>query len=187
MEPFPKTFEAIGRLCSAWAYLESVTEQTVWGIIGTDANIGRFITWRLDLRSRWQLILEQAPAKHIETDMANLRRINKDVSTIAHDRNIIVHGLIHAVITLPGPKPPMGTVIGPVGKPYDFHRTPCWTVFRGAEAGKNFLVSSRAVELVCANIQKVAEMVVDFNRAKNYSAINPQSVNIEADWPKPLE
>ena len=33
MEPSSNTFMEVGRLCSAWSYVEWLTEQTVWGIL----------------------------------------------------------------------------------------------------------------------------------------------------------
>ena len=187
MEPSSQTMEEIGRLCSAWAYLEAATEQTVWGVIGADAKIGCFITWRLDLRSRWQIILDEAPNKLSEEDQTTLRVINRDIKPAAHDRNVIVHGLIHAAAVIDGPAPPAGTVLGPLGEKYKFARTPCWTTFRGAGSGKNFPISTTAVKIVRENIQKIAKQVVQFNSGHGYANTNQHSDKIENDWPKPLE
>src|SRR5262249_50804280 len=136
MEPTPKTMEEIGRLCGAWSYLEVLTEQTLWGILDADEKLGPVITWRLDMRSRWQLILEHAPKKHDSKDIDELRAINKDLATVTRDRNIIAHGLVHAAMNFPGERPEPG-VVDHLLKDADVMRVPCWTVFRGAEAGKN--------------------------------------------------
>src|ERR1700730_5237407 len=102
MEPSIETFEEIGRVCAAWDYLESVTEATVWGIIDADERLGPVITARLDLRGRWQMILEHAPKKLDAGKCEVLRKINKDLTPVMRDRNIIVHGLIHASIVVEG-------------------------------------------------------------------------------------
>ncbi len=143
----------MGRLCGAWSFLEAQTETTLWGILDADGRLGPVISWRLDLRSRWQLILEHAPKKHNETDMAVLRAINKDVGTIARDRNIVIHGLVHMLSRVKRGETKEETVI-----------PPCWVVFRGADAGKNFPVSTDAVHTIRANVQKVSVRVQAFNK-----------------------
>lgn len=185
-EPSASTFEQVGRLCAAWSYLETVTEQTVWGIIGIDSKVGRFITWRLDLRGRWQLILDEATNKHTADDQKFLRNINKRVGIVTRDRNIIVHGVIRALVPL-DPAAKQGEVAAKTGDPsLSFSLVPCWTVFRGAEAGKNFPISNNAVEMVLLNVQKTAKEIVDFNVRHKYSAINFPALTVEASWPKSL-
>jgi hypothetical protein len=189
MEPLPETFEEIGRLCTSWAYLESVTEQTVWGVLGVDINLGRFITWRLDLRSRWQLILEQAPNKHSAEDVTALRAINKDVSTVARDRNIIVHGSMHTLVDLSTTgNPDYGKDFANLGETFPVARVPCWTVFRGADVGKYFPVSKKAVEIARRNILTTAKHIVQFNKKHRYTSptivLEPHPA--ETEWPKPL-
>lgn len=182
-EPSAETFEHVGKLCAAWAYLEHCTEQTVWGVLGAKENIGRFITWRLDMRGRWQMILENAPAKHDKEAMAELRALNKQVTAVARDRNIIVHGQVNAMLRVPQ-KPPRGTILT-VTKPV-FVRAPCWTVYRGADAGKNFPISTKAAKLVCANIDNVSSQVTAFNLKNGYLDGSEPAETMEGDWPKPL-
>src|SRR5687768_5953228 len=89
-EPSRLTHEDVGRLCAAWSFLEYVTEQTLWGIldIKPDNKLGPLISWRLDMRGRWQLIIDQAESKHTKEDQATLRDINKKISDATRDRNI---------------------------------------------------------------------------------------------------
>jgi len=184
MEPSPQTMEEIGRLCGAWSFLEMVTETTLWGIVDANEKLGPLITWRLDLRSRWQLILEYGPKKHDEKVMAELRKLNKAVAAVARDRNIIVHGLVHAQVKFPDGVKPHRIAPEDVRA---FNRVPCWTVFRGAEAGKSFPVSQKAVEIVRINVQNIGQKVRAFNKVQKYKGADSPSGSIEQNWPKPLE
>jgi hypothetical protein len=187
MEPSPQTYEQIGRLSSAWSYLEAVTDQTIWGILHLDDRLGPLITSRLDMRGRWDLILEWAPRKHSAGDVKELRDINIDIRTVNVDRNIIVHGIIHAMVNIPGRKPaPPYTIAGKTGDNIPFVRAPCWTVSRGAEAGKNFPVSTQAVDIVCQNIQSIGERVQEFNKRFSYYKMVTPMPDVEKNWPKPL-
>jgi hypothetical protein len=138
------------------------------------------------MRGRWQLILEYAPTKHDKTSVQMLRDINKDVALIAHDRNIV--GLVHATIETTERNVKLGTFVkvGKVGDPMKFGRPPCWTIFRGADAGKNFPISAKAVEIIRLNVQSVAERVVAFNQSHGYIKTAEPRDQIETEWPKPL-
>jgi hypothetical protein len=186
MEPSPQTMEEVGRLCTAWAYLEMVTEQTIWGILGIDEKIGPIITYKLDMRGRWSLLIEWAPRKHTAADLKELSNINSDVVTVNADRNIIVHGIIHALAkTNLTAKPPSYFVL-PTENITKFERIPCWTVSRGAGAGKNFPISKAAVETVRLNIQNVGKRVADFNTRFGYTKTVTPMPDVESGWPKPL-
>jgi len=188
MEPSRETFQEIGRLCSAWAALELHTEKTVWGIIGADDKLGPTITWRLDLRARWELILSHASRKHTEADIQELKAINKWLVTITRDRNIIVHGLIQALAAgRPDDEGKYGDTVGEVGEPLPFVRPPCWVIYRGAEAGKNFPVSTNAVVVVRTNIDKASDRLLRFNRRVGYTVSSTWGLEVEASWPKPIE
>src|SRR3954451_7224689 len=88
-EPSLDTFAEVGKLCVAWAYLEARTEATLWGILDVDERLGPLITPRLDLRGRWEMLLGQAPQRHTRDQIEILRRINKDLTPIMRDRNVI--------------------------------------------------------------------------------------------------
>jgi hypothetical protein len=183
MEPSPQTYEEVGRLCAAWSYLELVTEQTIWGVLEVDHKIGPIITYKLDMRGRWELLKEWAPRKHTAADCKELQVISTDVMKVNIDRNIIVHGIIHTQGTLTT-KPPLYTIVDQYIA--GLVRIPCWTVFRGAGAGKNFPISKNAVEMVRLNIQKIADRVTAFNARFDYTnAVTPMP-EVETDWPKPI-
>jgi hypothetical protein len=186
-EPSLTTRAEIGRLCAAWAYLEALTEATLWGILDADEKLGPIITARLELRGRWDMILRHAPNKH-QTDVIEiLKDINKDLTPTMRDRNIIIHGLVHAVVEIPYSIPPVpGTAI-PCTAIMQFDRVPCWTVFRGGEAGKNFPISTAAVEVVRANIQELIAKVQQFNDQHSYDKFTRLTDDIESEWPVPLQ
>jgi hypothetical protein len=185
MEPSPETHEEVGRLCATWSYLELVTEQTIWGILEVDDKIGPIITYKLDMRGRWALLTEWAPRKHTAADCKELQDISTDVMKVNVDRNIIVHGIIHALATTNlVTKPPSYTIVDQ--NITGFARIPCWTVSRGTEAGKNFPISKNAVEMVRLNIHKIGARVAAFNARFDYTKTVTPMPEVEADWPKPL-
>jgi len=188
-EPTDATTIEMGRLCMAWSVLEGRTEATLWGILGADEKLGPIITWRLDLRGRWQLVLEHAPTRHNREEVEELRSINKSLTPVMRDRNIIIHGLVHAIMEILGDRrPASGEVIpGGLAGPHTFARKPCWTVYRGSEAGKNFPISRDAVEIVRENVLKITDRVVAFNNAHNYKTTFRPRDTIEVDWPKRIE
>jgi hypothetical protein len=165
--PLPAdTHEEIGRLCAAWAYLEAATEATLWGILDLDQRFGPMITTKLDLHGRWGMIIEHAEKKHAG-EMSALRKINKLLVDVARDRNIVVHGLIHAV-----------------SRPGLVTRPPSWTIFRGEGKGKCFPVSTKAARIIRENIQDIARMVDAFNARHKYTEACRPNDNLETGWPK---
>ena len=188
IEPSAKTRREIGRLCAAWSLLEARSEATLWGIIGADQRLGPLISARLDLRGRWQMIIDQARRyKYHEDDLRILRQINADLTPIIQDRNIVIHGLIHALVIVPeefadrfkqGDSLPLGTA---------FAREACWTVFRGSQAGKSFPVSTEAVLVIRGNIDTISNRVRVFNRAHNYTEFMGGGEDVVREWPTPLQ
>ncbi len=185
VEPSNETFAEIGELCAAWAYLEAVTEATLWGILDADEKLGPLISARLDLRGRWMMILRHAPKKHTNTEIELLRDTNKDLTPVIRDRNIIVHGLVNAVMAFPAHMPPtLGTDV--ITKDFadpTFSRIPCWTIFRGADAGKSFPVSKAAAEIVRNNIVKITTRVENFNEQHSYRKFTLPAKQVETGWP----
>lgn len=186
MEPLARTYREIGKLCAAWSHLEHRTEATLWGILGLDASLGPLISWKQDLRGRWQLIIDHASKKHDEKDVASLRSINKDIITAIRDRNIIIHGLVHARMALPSDLPRGSSIPGGNCPIYPMTSLPCWTVFRGEEKGKSFPISTEAVKIVVSNINKIGERLNVFNVTHNYHEASNPSTMIEQNWPKQL-
>jgi hypothetical protein len=166
LPPIPnEVHEEVGKLCIAWAFLELETERTIWAILDVDARIGPLLTWRRDIRSRWEMILSYAPKKHPQEDIQFLKTINKSLIDISRDRNIAVHGTAH----------------------YDREKqTQCWTVWRGVEAGKTFPISATAVRIIRSNINKLSSALVQVNDRHSYLVCSDPEENIEADWPKPI-
>jgi hypothetical protein len=80
--------------------------------------------------------MDWAPRKHKEVDVEWLRDINVDVEIVGSDRNVIVHGIVHATIEHQLPKPPAYSRAGEAGEALPFVRAPCWTISRGAKAGR---------------------------------------------------
>jgi hypothetical protein len=144
-----------------WACLELETERTIWGILEVDTRIGPLLTWRLDLRARLQMILDCAAKKHSPEDLAFLRGINKQLVVVTRDRNIVVHGAVH----------------------YNFAKQmQCWTIFRGAEAGKSFPVSITAVRRIMLNIHKLLHDLVKFNDRHKYLVGSDAAQEVGVDW-----
>ena len=182
MQPAAATLEEIGRLCAAWSYLEGRTEQLVWGLLNLKPEAGRKLTWELDMKRRWALVTKHAAKKHSLPDIEMLKQYNKDAATIAQDRNIIVHGLMHAaaISRIPGKTADLST------EEVEYVRVPCWTVFRGGDAGKNYPVSANAVKLVRENIQRLGKKVTEFNFRFNYLGTSDHNKEIEEGWPAPI-
>jgi hypothetical protein len=158
----------VGSLCMAWAYLESETERALWGVADLDDRTGPMVTAKLDMRVRWQMIVEHAPKKH-SSDISSLRKLNKLMVDVARDRNIIVHGLVHARADH--------------GK---FTFPPSWVLFRGEGKGKSYPVSLKAAKIVRENIQKIAEQIQRFNERHKYFSRSRPTGTIERNWPKPI-
>ena len=106
----------------------------------------------------------------------------KWVTVVARDRNIIVHGLVTAQM-----QPGQVVQEWHVSNPPPLKRPPCWTIYMGEDAGRNFPISLSAVETVCANIEKVAQATLSFNVRHGFLQHTVPELEVQADWPKPLE
>ena len=157
------------------------------GILQADAKWGEIVSQRLDLEGFWKQILQHAQKTLNQSDINELKTIKSEIEQVAHDRNIIVHGRVHALMHLPPgiPKEHYKT-IGPVGDSYDFALAPCWTISKGPHAGKSFLVSATAVKIVRENIQKLVQKVMGFNLRYDHFKGRQPSDKVETNWPKPL-
>jgi hypothetical protein len=187
-EPSDLTRKEIGSLCMAWAFLEFHSEATLWGITGITQPIGEIFTWRMPLRDKWNMITKVAKKNLSEDEYKELKEINRYLVQASRDRNIIVHGIVHAVVSSPVENLSYGDAVGPTEEidPSSFVRIPCWTIFIGEDAGKNFAVSNSAVEMVRVNIQKIAQMVIDFNKKKGFTTTSQILGGVEQTWPTPL-
>src|ERR1700716_2083879 len=93
-EPPPQLFEPIGRLCSAWANLEFETEQCIWGILKINKATGQHITFQLDMRGRWTLLMSISKEMNAPIDHDFLKELNELIPELNRRRNVIVHGLL---------------------------------------------------------------------------------------------
>jgi hypothetical protein len=151
-----------------------------------DAGLGPVISWKQDLKGRWQLIIEHAWKRHNELAVAELRSINKDIITTSIDRNIVVHGLVHAKLSIPNNLARGATISGGTVPIYPMTAPPCWTIFKGEGKGKSFPISTEAVTIIIDNINKIAERVAAFNLCHNYHEASIPSSTVEQSWPKKL-
>jgi hypothetical protein len=182
MEPTPKTFELIGRLCAGWAYLESLSEATIWGVLEIDVSLGKIITWPKDLTQMWTLLISEAPSRLTEDDVMFLKAINKKLVDLTKDRNIVVHGVVtaQAIIDEPAPEPYSKVT------PKTHTIPPAWTVFRGQHAGKRFPISEDAVEIIYSNILKVCDELSEFNARHGFRITYFPYPEHNDEWPKRL-
>ena len=172
IEPTIETKMEIGSLCMAWAYLENLSERALWGMLKLDDTHGPLVTWRLDMRARWQMLLEHV-AEKCPNEASFLRKTNKLVATATRDRNIMVHGVVHSV-----------------AKTDDKNPAAFWTVFRGADAGKKFPVSATAAKTTRKNIQFLCRGMEAFNERNKYPANYYKgliSSPLEKNWPSKFE
>jgi hypothetical protein len=159
-----QVFEEVGRLCVSWSYLEGAMEATLCGILGLNDKLSELVTWKMDIQSRGQMIVDHAPSKHTAAEVGYLKDFNTKLKKVAKDRNIILHGRVHKSANRPS----------------------CWTVYRGEGKGKNYPVSPEAVIIARVNIHNLGLELSGFNDRHGYREFNKPSDVIETDWPKPL-
>jgi hypothetical protein len=135
-----RTYREIGRLCVGWSFLEGRSEQTLWGILNIDQDLGETFTWTISIRNRWQMIVREAKKRLPSSDYETLKSINKDLNVSTRDRNIIVHGLVNSLVQRDASErePDIGSVVPEQVLMTALARVPCWTIYIGEEAGRNF-------------------------------------------------
>jgi hypothetical protein len=187
MEPTPQTYQQIGALCAAWSYLEMQTEKTLRGLLKMDERLARIFIWRLGMRERCSLIKQEASNSLSEENAETLKDIIYNIQISATDRNIIIHGLMHATLEIPSHVDKTKISI-PVGatEPIPFARIPCWTIFMGEGKGKSYAVSTEAVSIVLENISKLGTLLRNFNTENGFTQYSEMNNFIEKDWPKRL-
>jgi hypothetical protein len=181
-EPSIETFQEIGRLC----FLELQTELTLVGLLSLNERQTRTFVWRMGITDRWKTLVNVADEALPKEDAETLRTIGKQITKCGNDRNIIVHGLVHASAKLK-PDQKQLKIIPHEGIGTDqLVRVPCWTVFMGEGKGKNYPIAKEAVSIVIKNIQKFANQLAKFNEAHNFRINSLRSETIEKDSPKLL-
>ncbi|GAC1339746.1 MAG: hypothetical protein NVSMB18_08570 [Acetobacteraceae bacterium] len=97
------------------------------------------------------------------------KRLKGTIDTVARDRNIIVHGVIHKRLF-------------PNGR-----ATPAyWTIHMGVDAGKNFPISTSAVQLVRSNIIRLEREIMAFNESHGFAGHSLDLTGVEVGWPEPI-
>lgn len=182
-EPSNETYAAIGHLCVAWSYVEMQSERVLWGILGLNADLAEAFVWRMGLLQRWQMIVREARKKFAEEEVNELKAMKKLIDTSQRDRNIVVHGVVHAMARLPE-KPKSGAFIGTIDSPPPFERVPCWTIYMGDDAGKNFPVSTNAVKTIIGNVEKIQKLLDAYIARKDFTSGTPLADAIEENWPE---
>ncbi len=187
VEPSEQTHIEVGRLCAAWAALEVETEVLIWGMLKIDQSVGEFLTWKLGIRERWQLVVKIAKRVLGKDDALILRKIQGQVESVANDRNVVVHGLVYAEMrhTVPGPR---GTVVEKVAMPgLQFITPPSWRVFMGPHANIRFPISTEAVRIIRENVQGLLDQVTKINNKQGFEKYSASPTEVAQDWPKKLE
>ena len=164
------------------------TERTLYGLLDLNQKLARIFIWKTGIRERCTLIRNEASNVLKPDEAKGLDSIVKLILSAGADRNIIVHGLIHAAIPMPVGITDLSKLNIPMeqAKPEMFVRPPCWTIFMGEGRGKSYPVSTKAVEIVATNIHKIGVSLKAFNDRNGYKQISERNEFIETGWPKPL-
>jgi len=184
VEPSAETQRQIGILCQRWSSLELETERALLGVLGLDHRFSRIFLWKLNMRARWQMLAKEAPNRLDSAQSEFVKELNRKVTMIMRDRNIIVHGLVHMAMAPNDQK--ITKILSAEIDQTVILRPPCWTVFMGEGAGKSYLVSCKAVEVVNANMDRFGDLLRAFNSRNGFVFNNPFSNNIESNWPEPM-
>jgi len=160
-----------------------ISERTLCGVLRITPDISKALIWHLPLRQRWQVIVRESKSRLPVEKVELLRQLSKRIEKIARDRNIVVHGVIHAKIsavskTKRGDKLPL--------RQAEYSRAPCWTIYIGEDAGKNFPISKLALQKIIANIQNVTNELEVFNSEHNFVIGTDPDDYVQTDWPKSL-
>ena len=109
-------------------------QHTIWDMLKIDNAMGRYVTYRLDAKLRWQMLCELAGDKDAKLHVV-LKANNPTMEKLAANRNLIVHG----VITW---DPAQEAV--------------CWLIFKGSKAGKPQPATTQFVLETREALQKLA-------------------------------
>jgi hypothetical protein len=188
MEPYMRTYREIGRLCVAWSFLEGRSEQTLWGILNIDQDLGEVFTWTMNMQHRWQMIVRESKKRLSQSDYETLKSIQNSLSVALRDRNIIIHGLVNSFVQRDATErePELGEIVPERVLLTSLARTPCWTIYVGEDKGRNFSISTEAVKTVINNVSVITARVTDFNKIHNFRKRTPPTLPIETEWPKRL-
>ncbi|MBZ0163116.1 MAG: hypothetical protein K8H74_10430 [Notoacmeibacter sp.] len=166
IEPTMATRREVGTLCQAWSFLDLVSDILLYGLTNPSDEVISILSEKMEMRSKWENIFKLAKDKLSASDLAELKTIKKLIETVASDRNIIIHGEVSADIAA-------------------FPAQAFWTIWKGANAGKRFPISTEAARIVCENVQYVANSVVDLNKKLGFGTRKTHG-EVVKDWPIPL-
>ena len=186
MEPSLATLREIGRLCIAWSYFERVSEIALRTVLRDDDQWNELIESDLDIRRMWERIVSEAERKLPKGEIVELRLIVGDLATVKRDRNIIVHGVVGAILEMPNDETPPVFAAVPASA-YKASRVPCWTINKGTVGGKNFPISTEAVTIVLDNIIQLSRQTEAFNTRLGCVKGRGATENIETGWPTSLK
>jgi hypothetical protein len=186
-EPSNATYQKIGALCVAWAYLEMQTEKAMRGLLALTEPQTKMFVWGIKVTDRCARLKEAAKGKITGDELRDFNLLCTQISQTADERNVIVHGLVHAAVKRPSSIPNDGVLSAHNKLPEEIiAQVPCWTVFQGTGKGKNYPISTTAVETVLSKIQTLADRLRKFNTAHQFNYNPSVGDQIEANWPSPL-
>lgn len=68
-------------------------EKEIWAALKIDKELGKFVTYDLDARRRWELLM-QVLQDSDTTRYNDLKSLTTEIQTVTANRNLIVHGLL---------------------------------------------------------------------------------------------
>lgn len=87
-------FEAVGRLCAYYAYLEGAVAQAIWLELKLEHGFGHPVTDRLQLRESFRLLTDIHKRAGRSKVLAHLKTLAPRFDDLIEQRNLLVHGTI---------------------------------------------------------------------------------------------
>lgn len=87
-------FEAVGRLCAYYAYLEGAVAQAIWLELKLEHGFGHPVTDRLQLRESFKLLTDIHKRARRSKVLAHLKTLSPRFDNLIEQRNLLVHGTI---------------------------------------------------------------------------------------------
>lgn len=86
--------QAVGNICTQWAYLEYLFANVIWWLLKIDKETGIIITGGLDIRPRAGMAINLA--RHLKADRRLIEALTKardEIGSLSDRRNRAVHGV----------------------------------------------------------------------------------------------
>lgn len=90
----PAIFEAVGRLCAYYSYLEGAVAQAIWLELQLVHDQGHPVTDGLSLEASLNLLLAIHKRNQNVGTVTHLTSLRKRVIALVTDRNLLVHGTV---------------------------------------------------------------------------------------------